>query len=200
ALDTGAVGRRRQPFETLEPRRGGRGVPASRAGRVVDRALPANEIGQPLHIRQGLHRGWPAPDRLLELGATDGRELLEAHEVVEEILNLRDLVAGWPRPGQDLHCTSAFGGARGTQRVQEDQRAFAFPQVAADLIAVLLWIGPHVEPVVGDLEGDAQLAPEGYQLVHLLVGSTRGDRADLHGLDDAVPIGSLSDNVDVLRV
>ena len=68
---------------------------------------------------------------------------------------------GRPPLGEDVHGPLAFRRFRAPQSMQQHQGALALPQVAADLLAVLLWFCPQVQQVVGDLERCAQVAAEG---------------------------------------
>jgi hypothetical protein len=86
------------------------------------------------------------------------------------------------------------------ERVEEHQGPFALPQVAADLLAVVLGVRPEVQEVVGDLEGRAEVAAEGFERPELCGRRTGGDCADLHGRDERVPAGLQLDHLEVVGV
>ena len=75
----------------------------------------------------------------------------------------------------------------GRQGVRDGQRALAFPQVAANLLAVARLVADEIQHVVVDLERGAEQEPELMEPIERVVVGARDDRADPHRVDEAVP-------------
>jgi hypothetical protein len=75
-----------------------------------------------------------------------------------------------------------LGGIHGMlERMHGDERAFAFGDIAAEILALGLLAADEVEQVILDLEGETRLQPEGAQALDLLLRTTAYDGADRQG-------------------
>src|SRR5829696_8246703 len=81
----------------------------------------------------------------------------------KKITELEPCAGARPAACQDLKGAVAVGGRGVAERVEQDQRALALPEVAPDLLAVVVRVGAQVQQVVGDLERHAEMATEGFE-------------------------------------
>jgi hypothetical protein len=90
--------------------------------------------------------------------------------------------------------------------VQQHDGALAFPEIAADLLAVERFVGFEVEQVIVDLEGDAGEKSQVYERGRLLVKRCQrarrasADDADPERRDHGVPAGLLVGHADVVAI
>ena len=93
------------------------------------------------------------------------------------------------RPCQKADDPAAVDGADALQRMRQDERALALPQVAVDLLAVALDAAAQVEHVVGDPVGQPEqvaVAVEAAEIGVAAVGDQRADTQRMMKLYQAV--------------
>ena len=90
-------------------------------------------------------------------------QLAAGGEPIQQVGELQLAVGARAALAQDLHGAIPVVRLGTSQGVQQHQGPLALPEVAADLLAVLLRVRPQVQQVVGDLKGRAEVPAEGLQ-------------------------------------
>ena len=84
------------------------------------------------------------------------------------------------------------------QRVGQEKRPFALPQIAIDFLAVALQTSVQVQNVVCDLERQSNQKAEGVEPAEIRILAVGHKRADPHGVDETVPGRLLQDEPEIV--
>src|SRR5262249_5779260 len=121
-----------------------------------------------------------------------------AHEI-ENPARVRWRAVG-ARPRQIPGYAGRLARIRLAQQMNQHQRALAFDQVSADLLAVAAYVAGQVEEVVLNLKRGTEIAAETVEPIEVEIASRRDQRADATGMDEAVPARLLQDHPQVVVV
>ncbi len=98
-----------------------------------------------------------------DLSASAVGQVAACGEPFQQVGEAEFTVCAGSASAQDLDGVVAFLRCGASKGVQQHQGSLALPQVAADLFAVVLRIGPQIQQVIGDLEGRPDVSTEGLQ-------------------------------------
>src|SRR5215475_2611844 len=97
--------------------------------------------------------------------------------------------AALARPRQEIADPRTVRAIGLSERVGEQKRPLAFPEIAVDFLAVSRNVPFEVQNIVGDLEGKAEQTAQAIEPTKVALLAIGDERANPHRVNEAVPSG-----------